>query len=370
MAHETGVQGAQGGASADLGVPGVSGHVYTTSSSLPFSVEKEWYLCYADSCTVDDLFVGMIDKVGQCVTPLTTMLGLKPTPMMVTRDFRLQLHPSMVAQGSKTMIPGAGDHLWFRMYMLDVSKAYIKCEFEFRLVGDLDWAKWAERDIAGGRASWGSGVDRRPGIPVAAGVVGYVSILFVVNVCQLLISSQMVVVRDPKTHRLRAAPPDLLPVAEWTRRGIFHSSILAGDMLDGEQAYKWLLHSTEADGFAAEEVVPGDRWEALPEYEWRSRRTDNDSLGHTTVHRRVLPFFDACYALLPKQRVAGMWFECKTEILPDQDCTIRGVHIPGADGRARFLLDNGGGPGRLNRCGVWLVDRARVRLKSAGGGPA
>ena len=53
---------------------------------------------------------------------------------MVTRDFRLQLHPSIVAPGGKAMIPGAGDRLWFRMYILNVNKAYLKCEWEFRLV--------------------------------------------------------------------------------------------------------------------------------------------------------------------------------------------------------------------------------------------
>jgi hypothetical protein len=53
---------------------------------------------------------------------------------MVTRDFRLQLHPSIVAPGGKVMIPGAGDRLWFRMYILNVNKAYLKCEWEFRLV--------------------------------------------------------------------------------------------------------------------------------------------------------------------------------------------------------------------------------------------
>ena len=61
--------------------------------------------------------------------------------VMVTRDFRLQLHPSVVAAGAKTTVPGAGDHLWFRMFILSVNKAYFKCEFEFRLVGSRDWAK-------------------------------------------------------------------------------------------------------------------------------------------------------------------------------------------------------------------------------------
>jgi hypothetical protein len=58
-------------------------------------------------------------------------------------------------------------------------------------------------------------------------------------------------------------------------------------MFEGQKAWKWILESTEADGFTPEEVgehVPGG-WKALGEYKWRSRRTDNDSLGHTTVHR-------------------------------------------------------------------------------------
>lgn len=127
---------------------------------------------------------------------------------------------------------------------------------------------WTEKDMTPGRDQWGSGEARRPGIPIAAGHVGY-----------------MAVVRDPATHRLRAAPPDSLPIAEWTSRGIFHKSILANDMFEGKQAWDWLLNSTEADGFTPEEVAVAGEWKALPDYKWRSRRTDNDSLGHTTVHR-------------------------------------------------------------------------------------
>ena len=41
---------------AAIGIPGVTGHVYTTPQSLSCSVEKEFYLAYADSCTTDDFF--------------------------------------------------------------------------------------------------------------------------------------------------------------------------------------------------------------------------------------------------------------------------------------------------------------------------
>lgn len=40
---------------------------------------------------------------------------------------------------------------------------------------------WNEKDITGGRANWGKDASRRPGVPIAAGHVGY-----------------MAVVRDPK----------------------------------------------------------------------------------------------------------------------------------------------------------------------------
>ncbi|KXS22335.1 hypothetical protein M427DRAFT_50671 [Gonapodya prolifera JEL478] len=369
-----------------LGVEGASGHVYTTRDSLPFSVEREWHLAYADSCTPDQLFVGLIDKVGQTVTPLTTMLGVVPAPMMVTRDFRLQIHPHYLSTTTPTtsisstttttssttttstppLIPGSGDHLWFRMYIVSVRGAYFKCEFEFRLVGDRVWADGSERDVTQGRDAWGKGRDRRPGRPFVGGQVGY-----------------MAVTRDPQTHRLRSAPPDSLPVAEWTARGILHASILAED---GE-GWGFVVGSEEADGFKAEQVGKGKgadvdpkTWTPLGDvYAWRSRRTDNDSLGHTTVHRRPLPFYDFAYARIPTHRIAALWFECATEILPDQDCIVRGVRsLDGAGSastgmgegvvRARFVLDNGDPRGRVNRCGAWLVEKGRVRLKSAGGG--
>lgn len=185
--------------------------------------------------------------------------------MIVTRDFRIQLHPSMV--DGTGMIPGVGDRVWGRMYIADLNKAYIRCEWELRLVGTWDNDAYVETDIAGPPSTWGQGRSRRPGRPLAAGWVGY-----------------MMVVRDKATHRLRIAPPADVPKDEWIRRGVFNPSILATE----PDQWSWLLSSPEADGFVADEVVAKDNWKALPDFVWRARRCDNDSLGHTTVHRWVV----------------------------------------------------------------------------------
>lgn len=176
----------------------------------------------------------------------------------------------------------------------------------------------------------------------------------------------MMVIRDPATHRLKIAPPSDVPLDEWTNLGVFNPSIIATDMYNGKPAYEWLTSGQDAD-FPASELADST-WTPLPGYTWHARRVDNDSLGHTTAHRRCLPFFEAAYKLLPDYRIGGIYFECKTELIAFSDNPMRGIWKPegnGHEARARFLLENGG----INRAGCWLVKKERMKLKAANGGP-
>jgi hypothetical protein len=98
----------------------------------------------------------------------------------------------------------------------------------------------------------------------------------------------MMIVRDQKTGHIRVAAPADIPIAELTALGVFNQSIVAEDKLpSGEPAWDWITSGRDADGFASEEVVEGKEWKVLPDYVWRARACDNDSFGHTTVHRWV-----------------------------------------------------------------------------------
>jgi len=62
------------------------------------------------------------------------------------------------------------------MFITSLNKAYIRCEWEIRHIANWDPVIYEERDLTGGRETWGKGRDRRPGKPLAAGWVGYVSL--------------------------------------------------------------------------------------------------------------------------------------------------------------------------------------------------
>jgi hypothetical protein len=80
----------------------------------------------------------------------------------------------------------------------------------------------------------------------------------------------------------------------------------------------------------------------------------------------MLPFFESSYTNLPNHRIAGVFFDCKTELFAQTDNLSRSVHsISPGEKRARYLLDIGAGPGKLNRAGAWLVEKERMRLKAA-----
>lgn len=96
--------------------------------------------------------------------------------------------------------------------------------------------------------------------------------------------------------------------------------------------------------------------------EWTSRFTDNDSLGHTTASRRLLPFFEHGYLHEPSAAVVGIYVEYKTEILPGMKCTVRGLR---KGNEARFLL-NDGKSAKENRASALYAARKNVVLKTAG----
>ncbi|KAI9034170.1 hypothetical protein DFJ74DRAFT_648480 [Hyaloraphidium curvatum] len=325
-----------------FGVEGI-GSPFRARDSLPHSGERIVLLDWIGTSTTHDLFINLVTQTGQMFGPVLASLGLVPAPMIVTRDYRVQLHPDLLT-GSGRMVPGVGDKVWGRMHLLEVRGAYFRLEIEFRVIAETDERTRAERDLTGGRANWGRGEERRPGLPFAGGWIGF-----------------MMVVRDPKTHRLRSADAAAFDAEDWHRRGIIRPSILARD-----PGYAWLLSGIDGDAdIPAEAPRAADGWEALPPFEWRSRWTDNDSFGHTNVSRRPLPFLELSRALIPTHRVAGIYFECKTEILPGVSSPVSAIWNP-AEGRARFVLDNG----KPNRAGAWLVEKGRMRLKTAGGGPA
>ncbi|KAI9021816.1 hypothetical protein DFJ74DRAFT_670645 [Hyaloraphidium curvatum] len=340
-----------------FGIEG-AGHPYAVRDSLPFSAERELVFFFLDVNSTHDLFAGLVNRAFELQNPVFTLAdgrqstaapalnrdGRSGAPMFVGRDVKVQLHPDVVAAGGDRMVPGNGDRVWGRAYMVEASaeRPYFRTEFELRIIARWDPETRREIDLTDGRSTWGSGRERRPGLPFAAGWVG-----------------NMIVTRDRSTGRFRVAPRDMLPAANWASRGAIHKSIIADD-----PAYSWVSRS---DGFVEADVAAAEPWTALPSFKWETRRVDNDSLGHTTASRRVLPFFEASYRNLPDHRIAGIFVEYRTELLPHKACTVIGVR---SGDTVRYLLDDGAGPGRLNRAAVWIVDKAQMRLKVAGGGPA
>jgi hypothetical protein len=95
-----------------------------------------------------DLVSGLVDKAFQLQNLVFARLGWPGRqPVFVGRDVRIQIHPSFL--GPDALLPGVGDRIWGRAFLVRAEKAGFRCEFEFRLIARADRESGMDRDITG-----------------------------------------------------------------------------------------------------------------------------------------------------------------------------------------------------------------------------